>query len=379
VLLVGAGLMLQTMARLRAIDIGFRSDHLLLARTIPHPARYGTQAARAAFAERVLDGVRTLPGVEGAAYVSVLPFTSYGNTTGYRVEGRILEPSDPGDALHRIATGDYLRTLGVRLLEGRLIDNNDGAGTTPVVVVNESFARRYWPGESAVGHRVFMDSPTPDSPPAVWRTIVGVVADVRERGYELSLKPGIYQPLAQAPYGANELMIRVNGDPLSLAPAVRRAIAAVDAEQPVSGLRTMDDILDTAIADRQQQLTLLGTFAGLALLLASVGIYGVLSYAVTQRSREIGLRMALGASAGSVVRMVVGRGSLLTGSGLVIGLGASWALTRWMKNLLFGIEATDMATFGAVAALLAAVGLLACWIPARRASRVDPIVVLREE
>src|SRR5262249_8236503 len=159
--------------------------------------RYPTQAARAAFAERVLEGVRSLPGVEGAAYVSTLPFTSYGNTTGYRVEGRVLDPSDPGDALQRIATSDYLRTLGVRLLEGRLFDRGDGAETAPVLVINESFARHYWPGESALGHRVSIDFPHP-----VWRTIVGVVADVRERGYELSLKPGIYQPLAQAPYGA---------------------------------------------------------------------------------------------------------------------------------------------------------------------------------
>jgi len=171
----------------------------------------------------------------------------------------------------------------------------------------------------------------------------------------------------------------VNGDPLSLAPALRRIISTVDPEQPVSNIGTMDDILDVAIADHRQQMTLLGTFAGLALLLASIGLYGVLSYAVTQRSREIGLRIALGATAASVVRMVVGRGLLLTGTGLAIGLAASWALTRLMKNLLYGVQATDATTFAAVTALLATVALIACWLPARRAGRVDPIVVLREE
>ena len=375
VLLVGAGLMLQTMARLRSIDIGFRPDHLLLARTILAPNRYQTQPARTAFAERVLDGVRALPGVQGAAYGSTLPFQSAGNTSGYRIEGRTLEPNDPSDALYRVATDGYLATLGVRLLEGRVFDRGDGAETSPVLVVNETFARRYWPRESALGHRVSVDFPEP-----VWRTIVGVVADVRERGYELDRKPGIYQPAAQQSLSLTpELVVRVNGDPVSLAPAVRRIIAAVDPEQPVSNVGTMDDILDGAIADQRQQMTLLGTFAGLALLLASIGLYGVLSYAVTQRSREIGLRIALGATAVNVVRMVVGRCLLLTGTGLAIGLAASWALTRLMKNLLYGVQATDATTFVAVTALLATVALIACWLPARRAARVDPIVVLREE
>jgi putative ABC transport system permease protein len=198
--------------------------------------------------------------------------------------------------------------------------------------------------------------------------------------FPIPLRYSFHVPAAQqSTWLTSELIVRAKGDPLSLAPAVRRIIAGVDPEQPVWGIRTMDDILDVAVADRRQQMTLLGAFAGLALLLASPGIYGVLSYAVTQRSREIGLRMALGASAVGVVRMVVGRGMLLTGTGLAIGLATSWALTRLMKNLLYGVAATDAATFASVSALLAAVSLLACWMPARRASRVDPIVVLRVE
>lgn len=287
----------------------------------------------------------------------------------------MLESNDPGDALYRAGTDGYLTTLGVRLLEGRVFDRNDRAGAVPVVVVNESFARRYWPGESAIGYRISVDHPD-----VVWRTIVGVVADVQERGYVLDPKPAIYAPVAQQSlWHASELIVRTGGDPLTLLPAVRRIVSNVDPEQPVAAVRTMEDILDLTVADRRQQMALLGTFSGLALLLASLGIYGVLSYLVTQRSREIGLRIALGASRPTVIRMVMRRGMLLTATGLAIGLGTSWALTRLMKKLLYGVAATDSATLTGVSVLVAAVALLACWVPARRASRVDPILVLREE
>jgi ABC-type antimicrobial peptide transport system permease subunit len=208
-----------------------------------------------------------------------------------------------------------------------------------------------------------------------------VVRDVRERGYELAPKVGVYQPAAQTalPYQTSELVVRVANDPADVVPEVRRVIAGIDPGQPVAAVRTMDDVIDLSVAGRRQQLILLGTFAGLALLLACVGLYGLLSYGVTQRSREIGLRMALGADAGSVVRMVMGRGMLLTAAGLAGGLGASWALTRWMKNLLYGVRPTDLATFCGVVALFALVAAAACFVPARRASRLDPIVVLREE
>lgn len=375
VLLVAAGLMVRTMAKLQNMELGFRADHLLVARTALSQDRYPSAAARTSFTDRVLDGIRALPGVKAAAYGSTLPFQSGGNTAGYRIEGRTLEPNDPGDALYRAGSDGYLTTLGVQLLEGRVLDRKDRAGAAPVVVVNESFARRYWPAESALGHRI-----TVDQPDVVWRTIVGVVADVRERGYLLDARPAIYAPVAQQSlWHASELIVRAQGDPLSLAPAVRRIVGNVDPEQPVAAVRTMEGILDLAVADRRQQMALLGTFAGLALLLASLGIYGVLSYLVTQRSREIGLRMALGASASNVVRMVMRRGMLLTATGLAIGLGASWALTRLMKKLLYGVAATDSATLGGVSVLVAVVALLACCMPARRASRIDPILVLREE
>jgi putative ABC transport system permease protein len=379
VLLVGAGLMLQTLARLRAVEIGFRSDHLLTMGTMLPRNQYKEPAQRLAFFERVVEGVRALPGVEGAAYNSLLPFQSSGNSQSFRVEGRPEpRPGEASDALLRVGDPRYLKTLGVRLLEGRLPDARDVGGAPLVIVINETLAKRWFPHESALGHRIAMSWPRPP----VWRTIIGVVTDVHERGYELEMKPGVYIPYPQfldTWAQPSSLMARTKGDPAALAGAVRRVIASVDPTQPVSAVMTMDEILDRDVRDRTEQMTLLGAFAGLALLLASIGLYGVLSYAVTQRSREIGLRMALGASARGVMRMVVGRGLLLTGCGLAIGLVAALAATRLMKTLLYQVDAVDPATFAAVSALLGTIAVLACWIPARRAARVDPIVVLREE
>jgi putative ABC transport system permease protein len=377
VLLTGAGLMLKTMAKLRAIDIGFRPDHLLTLRTTLPRELYREPARRLAFYDRVLDGVRALPGVENAAYGSQLPFQSSGNTQYYRVEGREFDRGEANDALLRVGTNDYLKTLGVRLLEGRLPDSHDTANSLPVIVINETLARRWWPKESALGHRISMYARTP-----VWRTVIGVVRDVRERGYELELKSGVYIPFVQFPDTwalPESLVLRTKGDPVAVTTAVRRIIAEVDPQQPVVAVRTMEETLDRTVEDRAQQMTLLGAFATLALLLASIGIYGVLSYAVTQRRREIGVRMALGATSRTVVAMVVGRGLVLTGTGLAIGLVAAALGTRAMKTMLYGVDAVDPATFASVAALLCAIAVLACWVPALRAARVDPIVVLRDE
>ena len=374
VLLVGAGLLLRTLANMNALTLGFQSTHLLTMRTVL-PPKYRDVAERLSFSGRVMDGVRALPGVSGAGYASTLPFESRGDTAPYRVEGRPMDVNDPGEAVYRVITSDYLQVLGARLSQGRFLDRMDGPATPPVVVVNETFARKYWPGESAVGRRIALTGNHPN----VWLTVVGVVKDLRECGYEVPVKPGIYQPAAQAARQTRELIVRTVGDPLALSQAVRRVIAAVDPEQPVSWVRTMDGIIDLNVEDRRQVLTLLATFAALALVLSCIGLYGVLSSAVSQRRRELALRMALGATGASVQRMVVGRGLLLTASGLAIGLGASWALTGLMKNLLYGVDAVDPATFVGVAALLGVVAMIACWIPARRASRLDPMVVLRDE
>jgi putative ABC transport system permease protein len=376
VLLIGAGLMIQTMSRLRSIDLGFRSDHMLTMSTVLGP-KAKDPVKSMEYLERVLAQVRMLPGVESAAFASTLPFQSIGLTRGFMIDGGSIDQNYSPDALFRVGSANYLQTMGVKIIEGRMFTESDRNDSAPVVIVNETLARHYWPKATAVGHHIAFGSPNG----RVSRTIVGVVADVHERGYELAMKPGVYVPITALDlgWGPDTLVVRTKGEPTALTPSLRRIIAQVDPEQPVSQIRTMDEIVDLDVADRQQQMTLLGAFAGLALVLASIGLYGVLSYAVTQRSREIGLRMALGASASSVIRMIVGRGLALTGIGLAIGLITAWAATRAMKNLLYGVAATDPLTFAAVAALLGIIALIACWAPARRASRVDPITVLREE
>jgi putative ABC transport system permease protein len=377
VLMVGAGLMLQTVARLRAIDIGFRPGHLLTLRTTLPRTRYLDPEKRIAFYHRVLQAVRALPGVESVGYGSTLPFRSQGNTQGYRVEGRDRVPGDPGDALLRVSSGDYLQTLGVRLVEGRLLQTSDTDQTANVVVINQTLARLYFPNQSPLGHRIATTARQP-----VWRTIVGVVRDVHERGYELAMKAGVYIPFEQYQDTwalPESLLVRTSGDPASLTSAVRRVVAETDPEQPVAAVATMDEIVALDVADRRQQMTLLTAFAALALLLASLGLYGLLAYTVTQRSREIGLRMALGASASGVVSMVVLRGVALSAAGLVLGLSAAWLLAGAMSKILYGVAPTDPGTYVAVALLLCAIAAAASWIPARRAVRIDPIVVLREE
>jgi putative ABC transport system permease protein len=375
VLLAGAGLMLRTMANLRAIELGFRPDHLLTVRTTLPQSKYREAAQRLSFYERVIAGVRALPGVQSAAYSSLLPFLSPGNTTWFSIEGIPPDQDDPRDTLFRTGTSEYLQTLGVQLVEGRLLDGRDGVDAPRSVVVNDMLARKYWPRGPAVGGRMRLGDP--DGP---YYTIVGVVRDVRERGHTLATKPLVYLPYAQRLASFPEyLVVRTAGAPADLVDAIRRIIARVDPDQPVSAVRTMDEIVDLDVADRQQQMILLGTFAGLALLLASIGLYGVLSYAVAQRSREIGLRIALGATTGSVMRVVVARGLWLTLIGLSIGLALAWAATRAMQNVLYGVTAGDPSTYAAVVGLLGAIALFASYVPARRASRMDPIAVLRAE
>jgi predicted permease len=377
VLLVATGLMVRTIVNLHAIDVGFQPARLLTMRTtLPRP-RYADPQNRLAFYERVLAGVRTLPGVEDAAYASTLPFTSQGNTSWFGIEGRAPTPDRINDALFRAATPRYLRTLGVTLLEGRLIDDRDGAGSPRVVVINETLARQFFPNESPLGHRLQFS--TRERP---FHTVVGVVRDVRERGYQASLKPGVYLSIAQAPevWAVPEyLVIRTRDRAGDVSDAARRVIAGVDPTQPIAAVRWMEEILDLEVADRYQQMVLLGAFAGLALVLASLGLYGLLAYTVAQRSREIGLRIALGATARQVVALMAVRGIVLAAIGLSLGVVAGSAAARAMRTVLFGVAAGDLFTFGAVVALLGIVALIACVVPAVRAARVDPMLVLREE
>jgi putative ABC transport system permease protein len=377
VLLVSAGLLIGTLRNLRAIDPGFNPDKILTLTTrLPSP-KYADATKRMNYFNAVLEKVRALPGVVGAGFTSNLPYTARGNTNGFKVEGIRFGAGDNTDALFREMTNDYLQTMRVQLLEGRFFGNQDRANSLPVVIINETFKKRFWPNESALGKRI--QTQNDDSP---WQTIVGVIRDVRERGLEVDMKLATYLPVEQVPNGWNipsQLAIRTSMDPTAIAKAAREAVWAVDRDQPISDVRTMDDIVDLEVGDHTRRTTLLGSFATLALILASLGIYGVLSYAVSQRTREIGLRMALGASPTAVTRMVVGQGLTLTAVGLVIGIAGALAVTRSMTKLLVGVSAADPVIFASVGALLTLVALAACYIPAARASRVDPIIALREE
>ena len=375
-LLVCAGLMIQTIWNLRKQDLGFRADHLLtMAVPLPDP-KYDTKDKRRSFYNNVAAGVRALPGVKGADFISDAPFTANGDTYGYVVEGEPpLQPGEVNDALYREVTPHYFETIGAKLLDGRFLQDSDREGGQLVIVVNEFFANRHWRGQNAVGKRIRLNDK--DDP---WRTVAGVVQDMRDRGLLLSMKPAIYIPVDQVkPDTYSNLVVRTAMEPTSAVKAVESAVWAVDSQQPVTLVRTMDELIEADVADRTRPMILLGVFAGLALLLACIGVYGVLAYAMAQRTREIGVRMALGAKPLDITRMVLGRGMALSAIGLLAGAALAAALGGLLRSLLFGVTLIAPGIYGATAATLALVAMAACVIPAHRASRVDPVVALRNE
>jgi putative ABC transport system permease protein len=379
-LMICTGLLLKTLGNLRNIDLGFRREQVLTLRTTLPRDKYADGAQRRGFYDRVLEGTRAVPGVEAAAYASTLPFQSIGNTNSYQIDAGAMVANDERDALFRVGTTDYLRTLDAHVVAGRLIDERDGPDAPKVVVVNETLARKHWPAGDALGHKISFGGPHAVDAP--WFTIVGVVRDVRERGYEREMKPGVYLPQAQVPdtwAQPETLVVRTTGAPERITPDIRRIVASVDPQQPIAAVRTLDEIVDLDVADRSQQLMLLSGFAALAILLASLGLYGVLAYTVAERRHEIGLRMALGASIGLVIRDVVGAGLKVTTLGVGIGLAAAYLAARAFQSMLYGVATTDPATIARSVALFVAVALVAATIPALRAARVDPMKALREE
>ena len=375
-LLVGATLMIETLWNLRRMDLGFRPDHLLTM-AVPLPdKKYNTNEKLRAFYRDVLDRARTLPGVKGVGFGSDVPFTSVGDTEGYFIEGAPAPlPGQDNDALYREVTAGYLETIGGTLEGGRLLEDRDIESSEPVVVVNEFLARRHWPGQDPVGKRLRL---TGAKEP--WRTVVGVVKDIRERGLLLDMKPAVYVPVNQVESpGADYLVVKTAQDPGAMINALRGAVWAVDAERPVAFIRTMDQLLERNVADRERPMTLLGIFAGLALVLACIGVYGVLAYAVAQRTREIGVRMALGARPGDVTRMILGRGLRLSAIGLLAGVALAAVLGGLLRTLLFGVTPAAPLVYVGTACSLIVVALAACVIPAQRAARVDPVVALRHE
>lgn len=383
VLLIGAALLVQTFFSLHQQYSMLAANDVLTLRTQLPRSKYKEATKRNAFYSEVLDRVQALPGVVSAGYTTTIPLVWKGGTSGFYPEGLTLQQAQAGglsyDANHRQISSGYLQTMGIPVLRGRAFAETDNASAPLVAIVNETMARQYWPGQDVIGKRFNSDGPDSREP---WITIVGVAADVRQMGLDVPVKAEMYFPYQQGSvdfFVPRDLTIRTSVDPLSIAGAVRREIRAVDADQPVSDVRTLAEVLGKEIAPRRIAMTLLMTFAGLALLLASIGIYGVLSYFVTQSTPEIGVRLALGARATDVLRLVVWRGLKLTLAGLAIGLAGALMLTRLMTSLLFGIAANDLTTFAGVSILLLLVALLACYIPARRATRVDPLVALRYE
>ncbi|CAN5347972.1 hypothetical protein BH18ACI2_BH18ACI2_01650 [soil metagenome] len=383
VLLVGAGLLVQTLSKLRGQYAELRPESVLTVRTQLVGAKYREHEQRVAFYDQVLARVEHLPGAVAAGYTTAVPLTGM-TANGLTLEGRQAEPNVNWNAIHRQVSPDYFRAMGVALRQGRAFNAGDDERAMPVAAINETMARQFWPGESPVGQRFKVGSP--DSPEP-WLTIVGVVADVRQMGADAPVKAEMYVPYWQFPRGSRvyslftprDLVIRTTASPTSLVPAVREAVRDVDPYQPLSNIRTMSEVLDRVTAQRRVGMILLTAFAALALLLAALGIYGVLSFFVVQHTREIGIRMALGAQRGNVLRLVVGQGMLLTFVGIAIGLAGAFALTRVMASLLYGVSATDPLTFVGVPMLLATVALIACYIPARRAMKVDPMIALRYE
>lgn len=380
VLLVGAGLLIQTFARLQNQYAGIRPESVLTVRTGLREAKYKDQSRRSAFYEQVLERVNALPGVVASGYTTSVPLEWKGGTNGITVEGRPEESGVVYDANHRQITNDYFKAIGIALREGREFNESDNAESAPVVIINEAMAHGYWPSEPALGKRFKHGRAESNRP---WMTIVGIVADVRQMGIDAPVKAEMYMPYRQAGsqywYAPRDLVIRASVDPISLATAVTARVREVDPDQPVSNIRTMEQVLGEEFQQRRTGTTLLGVFAALAMLLAALGLYGVLSYFVTQRTPEFGVRMALGAQTADILRLVLARGMSLALAGVVIGLAASFALTRLMQSLLFEVNASDPATFAAIAALLALVAFAACYIPARRATKVDPMVALRYE
>jgi len=381
VLLVGAGLLIQTLFQLFNQYSALQPEKVLTMRTVLPRTKYKELPQRQVFYEQVLDRVEHLPGVVSAGYSTSVPLSWKGGTSGFFPEG--TKDPIPGmayDANHRQVSTNYLQAMNIALRQGRYFDKRDNENSMPVVIVNETMARQYWPGQNALGRRFKLGDPSDETP---WMQIVGIVADVRQMGLDEPVKAEMYMPYQQQKdflfYIPRELAIRTSGDTSNLVSSVRQIIREVDADQPISNIATMSEVLGVEAEQRRMGMIMLVAFAGLALLLASLGIYGVLAYFVTQHTNEIGVRMALGANQRNILALVVKKGMGLTLLGVAIGIAVSFALTRLMSSLLFGVKASDPLTFVTVPLLLALVALLACWIPARRAAKVDPMVALRYE
>jgi putative ABC transport system permease protein len=376
VLLIGAGLLIRSLGKLLEVNPGFRSEGVVVARVSLLEPKYSTPGARPAFFQQVLSGVKTLPGVRSAAFVNALPFSKVGFAMlGLEVEGG--PKFKPGRGAHLVwlaVSPDYFQTMGIPILAGRAFTERETNGSTIVAIISQSVAQRAWPDQNALGKR-FRFAGFPE----LSYEVVGVAGDVRSLDLAEEPWPTVYVPILQHPQDAAFLVVHGTQNSGALSAGLRGVIRSVDKNEPISSISTLEQLVSQSVTEPRFRTLLLGIFAGLAFLLAVVGIYGIISYSVSQRTHEFGVRMALGAERHDVLRLVVGQGLTLTLIGVAVGLLAALGLTRLLASFLYAVRPTDPVTFVVVSAVMLAVALLASYIPARRATRVDPLVALRYE
>ena len=376
-LLIGAGLLVKTFVRLQRVNPGVAADQVLTAQINLPESRYREPAQASAFYRELIERLETLPGVQGASVSTMRPLNGTARNDPFAIEGRPFDSSNLTSAGWQMVDVNYFRTLGIPVVQGRDLTAQDTDEKSPIVaIVNEAMARRFWPNENPIGRRITLGLPRPDNP---WVTIVGIAKDLPHRAIDSPPEPDWYLSRALGPQRDRYLFVRTAGDPTNLAAAIRSQVSAIDREQPVTNIKAMRDVIAETIAPRKFNMLLFGLFAAIAVVLAAMGIYGVISYAVAERTQEIGIRVALGARAVDVMNLVLRGGLKLALIGIAIGLAGAFALTRLMKSVLFGVTPTDAVTFASVSVGVIAVALLACYIPARRATKVDPLVALRYE
>jgi putative ABC transport system permease protein len=377
ILLIGAGLMIRSFMRLQEVNLGFNPDRLLTMNLQLSRTKFPEGRQVATFYNDLFRRVESLPGVKSVGATSAIFIEALPNSSNFTIEGRPpLPAAEQIEAPLDSVSPNYFRTMGIRLLKGREFNDRDGPDSPNVVIINNTFSQRFWPVEDPLGKRFKFGGPDSRAP---WLSIVGVVADMRRTGFEADVRCETFLPYSQNPVRFATLVVRTANDPLKLAATVRDAIWAMNADQPVSHIGTVDQLLDQMMAQRRLNMVLFGIFAGVALILAAVGIYGITSYSVTQRTHEIGIRMTLGADSGDVLRLILGHGALLASTGVAVGLIGALLLTRVMSSLLYEVSATDPTTFAVISLILITVALLASYVPAHRATKVDPMVALRYE
>ncbi len=377
VLLVGSGLLIRSFWRLQQINPGFVPQNTLSFSISLPDTKYSEPAQAVTFFQQALEKIRALPGVVSAGAVSILPMSGNNSSGSFRIEGRVVAPGQSlphGDRW--AATTDYFTTMKIKLVRGRFFDDRDTADSAGAAIIDETMARKYWPNEDPLGKRISYEGGQANPR---WREIVGIVGHVKHRGLEGESRVQYYIPHPQRQSTNMNVVIRTQGEPTALTGSVRAAIRSIDRDLPLFRVRTMEELVTNSMAQRRFLLWLFVIFAGLALVLAAIGLYGVMSYSTMQRSHEIGIRMALGAQARDVLKMVLKQGMALALVGVAVGVAGAFALTRLMANLLYDVKATDPLTFLTIAVVLAAIALLACFVPARRATKVDPMVALRYE